>query len=162
MRGWTTPESVAKGQLGRHAQLPASPACNFLNDICWHSGDHWKIITLSAYLFLLFATAAAKDAFDEVRLPPPVAKGGPQAGRHPNGSLVRPRGYCAVLFGLLSACRLLTDIQCQMRCKVSALCDAPKASRGIPAMGSKHGSQACPDPCALCSGSGRASQADAA
>ncbi|CAK0760549.1 hypothetical protein CVIRNUC_002780 [Coccomyxa viridis] len=51
------------------------------------AADQWKFISLSAYLFLLFATAAAKDAFDEVRLPPPAAKGGLQPGKQSAGSL---------------------------------------------------------------------------
>ena len=76
--------------------LHASP----LSGSSWHAANQWKFISLSAYLFLLFATAAAKDAFDEVRLPPPAAKGGLQAGKHSAGSLVSSGTYCAVPTGL--------------------------------------------------------------
>ena len=76
--------------------LHASP----LNGSSWHAANQWKFISLSAYLFLLFATAAGKDAFDEVRLPPPAAKGGLQPGMHSAGSLVSSATSCAVLNGL--------------------------------------------------------------
>ena len=76
--------------------LHASP----LSGSSWHAADQWKFISLSAYLFLLFATAAAKDAFDEVRLPPPAAKGGLQAGKHSAGSLVSSGTPCAAVPGL--------------------------------------------------------------